>query len=310
MNTTKAAWRVVAELAASQHGAFHRDQAAHHLTWRRLNSAVERGELVQLLSDVFVFRSNPNTWRQRLKVLELTGATIGGRSAAALHRFDRFVEGKLEVVVRRGSQRRLPPHVVVHRTSILDDDDVTEIDGIRCTSVPRTLVDLAQVLPPRLVEPALDSALRSGTTVDQIQATIDRLRRPGRTGVVPLERLLHDPARAGTLPDSIFERIVERMLVEHGIPRPARQFEVEVGGRVRRIDLAWPAARVGVEAHSKQEHFGARAEHDDNRRDLELAAVGWEVLYLTWREAHQPEFFLRALRAVLSQRLPQAGIGS
>ena len=97
---------------------------------------------------------------------------------------------------------------------------------------------------------------------------------------------------------------VERMLLEHGIPRPVRQFEVEIDGRVRRLDLAWPEAKVGVEAHSKLIHFGAAVEDDDNHRDLELAAAGWEVLYLTWKIAHQPEFFLRALRAVLARRLP------
>ena len=183
MNTTKADWRVVAELAASQHGAFHRSQAAEAgISDKTLRGAVRRGHVIRLLPSVFAFASSPNTWRRRLKVLELHGGVNSGRSAAALHLFDTFVEGKLEVVVRRGSERRWPKHVVVHRTAILGEDDVTEVDGIQCTSVVRTLVDLAQVLPARMVEPAVDSALRDGTTVDEIEATIDRLWRPGPTG--------------------------------------------------------------------------------------------------------------------------------
>ena len=35
-------------------------------------------------------------------------------------------------------------------------------------------------------------------------------------------------------------------------------------------------------------------------RDIELAALGWEVLYLTWKMAERPGFFLRNLRAVLA----------
>ena len=39
-----------------------------------------------------------------------------------------------------------PPGVVIHRVPELHPDDVTVIDGIPCTSVARTLVDLAEVM--------------------------------------------------------------------------------------------------------------------------------------------------------------------
>ena len=39
-----------------------------------------------------------------------------------------------------------PPGVVIHRVPELHPDDVTIVDGIPVTTVPRTLVDLAEVM--------------------------------------------------------------------------------------------------------------------------------------------------------------------
>jgi hypothetical protein len=51
------------------------------------------------------------------------------------------------VPVRAGEPRRpAPPGVVVHYVPELHPDDVTVVDGIPCTSVSRTLVDLSEVM--------------------------------------------------------------------------------------------------------------------------------------------------------------------
>lgn len=309
--TVSTMWCAVAELAASQHGAFHREQAAElQISSYRLRSAADRGELRRPLSDVFTFVSHPRTWRQRLTVLSLAGCVVSHRSAAALHRLDGFAEGKLEVSIRRSSGgRRMPDQVAVHRTHVLESPDLATVQGIHCTSVPRTLVDLAQVLPAHQVEPALDAALRGGCDLDTISSTIDRLWRPGRTGLGPLRELVRDPRRSGAVPDSLFERLVERLLLDNGLPAPVLQFEIPLGSGTRRVDLAWPACKVAVEAHSKRYHFDRSSQEDDNHRDLELAAAGWEVLYVTWKMAHNPEFFIRNVRAVLERRRSRRGFG-
>lgn len=51
------------------------------------------------------------------------------------------------VPVRPGEPRRpAPPGVVVHYVPDLHPDDVSVVDGIPCTSVSRTLVDLSEVM--------------------------------------------------------------------------------------------------------------------------------------------------------------------
>lgn len=105
-------WEQLSEIAAGQHGAFLRDQAIEvGVSARRLSAAFRAGRLRRPMSDVFTFVAQPEEWRQRLKVLDLVGATISGRSAAALNRFDGFAEGKLEVVIAGPTRRRFPRSV-------------------------------------------------------------------------------------------------------------------------------------------------------------------------------------------------------
>lgn len=39
-----------------------------------------------------------------------------------------------------------PPGVVIHRTCALHPDDVATVHGVPCTSLPRTLIDMAEVV--------------------------------------------------------------------------------------------------------------------------------------------------------------------
>lgn len=299
---THTKWRVVAELAASQHGAFHRNQAADHLSTRTLRRAELRGDLRRVLSDVYILRAFPVSWKQNLSALSLAGGLISHRAAAALHGLDGFATGKLEITISPFSNRGWLPNTTLHESVRRQAVDRCVVDTIACTTVERTLVDLGQVVPQFELEAALDAALRRGVSLGSIEAALDRLDRPGPTGVGPLRRLLADPARAGALPDSMFERLVERMVLGAGFSAPQRQFEVMAQGRTWRVDLAWPRQRVAVEAHSKRWHFGRAATDHDNARDLALAAAGWEVLYLTWAQAQEPSLFLEQLRSVLDQR--------
>src|ERR671919_352360 len=69
-------------------------------------------------------------------------AVLSHFSAAALWGFLDWTERYLEVTVAAGYARR-HPQLRVHRTSTLCPMDVSASEGIRVTSPPRTLVDLA-----------------------------------------------------------------------------------------------------------------------------------------------------------------------
>jgi hypothetical protein len=54
------------------------------------------------------------------------------------------------------------------------------------------------------------------------------------------------------------------------------------------LDLAFPSLRLGVEAHSRQFHFGRPPEQADEDRDHRLARCVVEVLYVGWQATKRP----------------------
>lgn len=306
MNQELDGWAHLAQLAAAHHGVFTRKQATQAgVSGKRLRSAVTKGRLSQPLSDVFVFVGHRDSFRQRCAVASAAGGVISHTSAAALHHFDGYTTtaNTIEVCFPRNGKRPMPRGYRVHTWRRTHQHDIVEVDGISCTSIARTLVQLGLDEPRDRVERALDSALRNGAAPRWIERTLGRLRRPGRTGLQVLEAIIADPARSGRLSESVLEALVERAIRDPDLPQPVRQFELRVASGVRRFDLAFPDAKLGVEGHSRRFHWGSARGEADNLRDLELAAEGWEVLYITWGMAHEPALFMRFLKRTHRRRL-------
>ena len=132
-----------------------------------------------------------------------------------------------------------------------------------------------------------------------------RVDRPGPSGTATLRRIFDLPDRSGALPDSWFERLVERLLVSSVLPPPVRQHKVcETGGtRVAYLDLAWPEVGLAVEPSGAKGHGGDRNRRRDHARDFWLAAESWEVLYALWADQQDPERFCRSVEKVYLRRL-------
>ncbi|MDH4279340.1 MAG: hypothetical protein OEW83_14810 [Acidimicrobiia bacterium] len=299
------AWSAVAELAASQHGCFTHQQAADNgIGRRRLDRAIAEGLIARSMPRVLRFAGAPPTWRAELwAATHSSGGKASHRATCRLLRYDGFAGAPLEITVARG---RLPSleGVVIHRWTDPEPDlDHVIVDGIPCTTVAATLAQLGAVIPQAAVERALDEALRRGVSLRWIRQTVERLHRPGPSGTGTLIRILADERRSGRLPDSWFERLVQRILLAADIPVPELQHPVQTGpGSTRRLDMAWPELKVGLECHSRRYHFGPLKEAADHRRDLELASVGWEVLYMTWEHRRHPDTFVPLLARTLATR--------
>jgi len=138
--------------------------------------------------------------------------------------------------------------------------------------------------------------------------TAERLHRPGQAGTGIVLKLLSQ--RSGRAPDSWFERLVEACLGLPDLPPFVRQYEVYDGARlVARPDLACVPLRLAVEAHSRDFPFGAGPESDDQRRDDDLAALGWDVRYVGWHAATAtPAAVARTIERVARRRALDLGI--
>ncbi len=91
-----------------------------------------------------------------------------------------------------------------------------------------------------------------------------------------------------------------RLCTEAGLPRPRLNAWVEVPGDGFEVDFSWPSARVIVEADSYRSHGDRAAFELDRRRDQLLAAAGWRVLRVTWRQlTGEPQRVVEALRRLV-----------
>ncbi|TVR26128.1 MAG: hypothetical protein EA389_06620 [Ilumatobacter sp.] len=306
------AWCAVAELAASQHGAITRRQAAAvGFDARRITTAVRRDRLREVVAGVLVLRGHPETWHQRLSVLTLVGsrrAVASHRAAAHLHRLDGFdVTPVPEVSIERDRRLRLPhgDATLVHHIASVPSSDVVTVDGIPTTGLARTLVDLGSVVDDRAVRRALTDVRRRRCSLLWVRSTAERLHRPGQRGSGRLRRALDAIPYEGRVPDSWFEELLAMCLEDPALPSVVPQYRIlDTSGRtVARVDLAIPEARVGLEAHSRRFHFGPDAEPLDEQRDLAAAACGWELLYLGWYASKRPAEVLTVVKDVVTARL-------
>lgn len=192
----------------------------------------------------------------------------------------------------------------MHRLSELAPAEVTHLDRMCVTTLPRTLMDLAAIEPRERVEDALDDALRRRlVSVAKLRWFLETHAGRGRKGTATLRALLEErPARA--LVDSPLERRVWDLLVRRGAPLPVRQYDVYDGSRlIARLDFAYPDERVAVEADGYTWHSGRRAWSRDLARRNALTARGWSVLHVTHDEVtRRPEEVAQRLCDLLRTR--------
>lgn len=88
-----------------------------------------------------------------------------------------------------------------------------------------------------------------------------------------------------------------------GLPGPAVNTGVRVQGRWFECDCVWHAARLIVELDGRETHMTTAAFERDRARDRALAAAGWRVVRVTWRQlVQQAPLLASELRTLLRLR--------
>jgi hypothetical protein len=303
--------RAVAELAASQHRAFTRNQAAAlDFDYRRIATGKRAGWLAEPVSGVLTIAGSKPTWQQRLMVVVLATGGHGvasHRAAARLHKLDGFDYPGMAVVeasVTRAFRHQFPD-AVIHHITPLDPCDVTTVDGIACTTIPRTLADLGSVIRDRRrVGRALTDVRRRHFDVLALRATAERLHRPGQAGTGTLLRLLDTIPFEGQVPATWFEELLSLCLADPTLPEIVLQCPIrnEDGRVVARADIGMPEIRLGLEAHSRRFHWGPIFQPLDEDRDIAAALCGWELTYVGWYATKRPAEVLRIVKELVRAR--------
>ena len=207
------------------------------------------------------------------------GSALSYRSAGRLWRLLPPSHGLPEVT--RPTSFRMRPGILVHQ-AFLPADEMTQVDGIPVTSVPRTLFDLAAILPKRQMERALNEAEVLGLT-DALSLTDLISRYPRRRGAATLRALLGANAPAGITRSELEERFVA-LIDTHRLPRPRLNATLAIRGRFFKVDCLWDDRCLVVELDGRASHGTSRAFEGDRERDRLLHAEGWRVVRLTWRQ--------------------------
>ena len=81
------------------------------------------------------------------------------------------------------------------------------------------------------------------------------------------------------------EREARLAMIDGGLPIPELQFEIiEGNGKLRRVDFAWPEARVAVDYDGIDWHSDPEAMRKDRRRRAALEDVGWIVVSIVFED--------------------------
>jgi predicted transcriptional regulator of viral defense system len=173
--------------------------------------------------------------------------------------------------------------IEVHASGTLTATDVTVVDGIPCTTVARTFVDLAEVESRRRVEIAIEQA--EVQRVFDLRAVEDVVARAnGRRGAAVVRAVLADLAEPALTDRELEERFFA-LCRAGGVPRP----EVNVwlildDGHAVKADFLWRGERLVVETDGRASHGTRQAFEDDRLRDQRLAVAGYRVVRFTWRQ--------------------------
>jgi hypothetical protein len=299
--------RALAALAERQHGVVSLAQLqALGLGPSAVRNRVARGVLHRVHQGVYAVGHPLLSARGRWMAAVLAcgpGAVLSHRSAAMLWGLHEAATAQVDVTSpgRAGRGRR---GIAAHSAATLDRRDVTAVDRIPCTTVARTLLDLAELLDRPGLERACERAERlglfDGRAVEEVLA-----RATGRSGSAALAAVLEAWRPEVLRTRSELERRFLGLCSAADVPRPEPNAWIPLpGGGAIEVDFLWRGAGLVVETDGHCFHGTRRAFEDDRRRDQRLLVAGFTVARFTWRQVlERPREVAATVRRLLRDRV-------
>lgn len=298
------AWQEIERLARQQHGLFTLQQAAilglsgQTMTWH-----VDNRGLTRVHRGVFALPGSAETPMRRAKAAVLaTGGPVLVSGFSAAHLLGLWSAAPSEVHILVPSSRKGPAlrRVSSVRCSLLEAADHAEVRGIPVTSPALTVLTVARTAELDVVRGmVIDARQRRVLRLDDLRQRVDRMgQAPGSAKVRRVLRELDEER-----PDSVFEQLVRRRLRQEGLAPDPQPCPVRLrSGRVLHVDIAWSAARVGLECDGFGSHSERAALDTDALRHNGLADVDWRVRRVTWTtfRRHWPELIAQLRRLLIT----------
>jgi predicted transcriptional regulator of viral defense system/very-short-patch-repair endonuclease len=296
-------------VAEGQHGLVTLRQLQEIGVRRKtLDRIITSGQLLRVAPRVLLVHGAPASWQRKIQMERLSAgeeAVVSHRSAAALYDLDGFDSLRtVHLTIPTHRQKRRRKDVLVHRSPDYELIQPANQQGIPVTDVARLVLDLYACEPNREVaRRGLFSARKKKlVTWTELSDCLEAHARHGRRGITRLRADLNLYSEIGC-PESTFEDAIRKLLMDAGLPEPELQHWVTANGHRYRIDVAFPAYKVGVEGKSKAHHFTDQAFESDSVRDADLAIEGWIIIHVTWAQLRDdPAGVVRRVRHALNRR--------
>ena len=294
--------RLIAAFASSQHGVVALWQLVGlGLSARAVRKRVAAGRLHRIHEGVYAVGYPRLTQKGYYMAAVLAcgqRSALSHRSAADHRELRRSSRAGIDIISSRRPGRRRAG-IDAHTSSTLLERDIELVDGIRCTSVARTLLDLAAVLPRRAVERAFDeAAFREVLDAREIE---DVLARAGHhRGAGALRAVLVDHAPGTTRTRNDLEEAFLAICRAAGLPQPEVNAWIPLGPTGYEADFLWRAQRLIAETDGGAAHATRQGFEHDRRRDQHLALAGWRVVRFPYSQVfHEPRTVDATLRGLL-----------
>jgi very-short-patch-repair endonuclease len=274
--------RHLARLGATQDGVVRIDQLTDlGLTRDARQWRTAQRRLVPRYRGVYAIGHGELTERGEFRAAAWACGDIAHLSALASARLMNLWERpvrRIDVIVPPSRRPRITG-ITIHRAS-LTSPETTHVRGIPCTSVSRTLVDLAPT-------PALEAVFERAERRRLIRPDLIEALLHGRPGAANLRKLLatHRPMSKATR--SLLERRLLAELRRRGVPEPLVNETLVLDALTLEPDLMWPAQRVLVELDGMDTHGTPTAIRRDKHRDRQAVLGGWLPLRFTWDDVEQ-----------------------
>jgi very-short-patch-repair endonuclease len=301
-NPSSKIWR----LASNQHGVVTRAQLLDFgLSADAIRHRVDRGRLHPIHRGVYAVGRPELTERGWWMAAVLSC----GPDAVLSHNSAGRLWGMLAQGTTQSSELRLrPPSLIdvsvpgnrtrrrqgvrLHRRNLLPPEDRTRRERIPTTFPIRTLIDLAQHLPPPRLERVINEADRL-KLVDPETLRAALTDRIGQHGVASLRTVLD--RRTFAMTRSELERRFLPLVRRAGLPKPLT--EEWVNGF--EVDFFWPELGLVVETDGLTYHRTPAQQARDRVRDQAHAAAGLTPLRFTHAQIRfEPGYVARILIAV------------
>ncbi len=293
-------------IPGSLHGACTRQQATAALGTYGVRRAIRTGLLITPWRRVVIDanrRLDPRTLAAAaLLAVGPTGA-LCGFAAASLHGCQAGPPGAVDVVVPYDTWPQPRSGLVMHNGRVSPEDTLV-VDGLRVLALDLVISELlCTARSARAALACADQACELQPAAERaefVAAVTSRLdARPDRRGTV---RAFGLAALITAGVESPPESWLRLLVVENGFPPPVVQHEVcDLDGvPLWRLDLAWPAIRVGLEYDGHAAHAGRQER--DLARDEDLRRRGWIIIRVRADDLRDSQRVLTDLAAAFHHR--------